>query len=104
RGRYPHRRRNTRPVRPPGGPRAARPPCYRHAPRHATVISFDRYTSWMALRRAMPSLRGRWNALRPEIRPVPAARLLITAVLTASARSLAPFDSPPELIRPHRPM
>ena len=32
------------------------------------------------------------------------ARLFTTAVLTASARSLAPFDSPPELMRPARPM
>ena len=28
----------------------------------------------------MPSSIGRWNALRPEIRPVPPARLLMTAV------------------------
>ena len=36
---------------------------------------------------ATPSSIGRWNALRPEMRPVPPARLLMTAVRTASARS-----------------
>ena len=51
-----------------------------------------------------PSFIGRWNALRPEIRPMPPARLLITDVLTASLRSLSPADAPPELIRPARPM
>ena len=34
---------------------------------------------------------------------LPPARLLITAVRTASARSLAPLDSPPELMSPMRP-
>jgi hypothetical protein len=41
--------------------------------------------------------------LRPLIRPVPPARLLTTAVLTASARSLSPDDAPPELISGERP-
>jgi len=40
---------------------------------------------------------------RPEIMPVPPARLLITAVLAASPKSLLP-EAPPELIRPARPM
>ena len=40
---------------------------------------------------------GRWKALRPEIRPVPPARLLMTAVVTASSKSLAP-EAPPLLI------
>ena len=31
----------------------------------------------------MPSAMGRWNALRPLIRPMPPARLLMTAVRTA---------------------
>jgi hypothetical protein len=35
-----------------------------------------------------------------EINPCPPARLLITAVVIASAKSVAPFDSPPELINP----
>ena len=51
----------------------------------------------------MPSSIGRWNALRPEMRPMPPARLLMTAVLTASARSVSPDDAPPELMRPARP-
>ena len=46
---------------------------------------------------------GRWKALRPVIRPVPPARLLMTAVRTASARSPAPLDSPPLLISAERP-
>jgi hypothetical protein len=33
---------------------------------------------------------------------VPPARLLMTAVVTASSKSLAP-EAPPELIRPARP-
>ena len=33
----------------------------------------------------MPSFIGRWNALRPEMRPIPPARLLMTAVRTACA-------------------
>ena len=47
---------------------------------------------------------GRWKALRPEISPMPPARLLTTAVVTASARSVAPELAPPELMRPTRPM
>ena len=47
---------------------------------------------------------GRWKALRPEINPIPPARLLTTAVVTASAISPCPFDSPPEFIRPARPI
>src|SRR5215469_18203926 len=46
---------------------------------------------------------GRWKAFRPEISPVPPARLLITAVATASSKSLAP-DAPPLLISPARPI
>ena len=34
----------------------------------------------------------------------PPARLLITAVITASRKSEAPCDSPPELIKPTRPI
>ena len=57
----------------------------------------------MALRSSTPSAIGRWNALRPLIRPMPPARLLTTAVRTASARSLAPVEAPPLLMRPIRP-
>jgi hypothetical protein len=45
---------------------------------------------------------GRWNALRPEMGPVPPARLLMTAVATASATSL--FPEAPLLMSPDRPM
>ena len=48
----------------------------------------------MALSRSIPSSIGRWNALRPLIRPVPPARLLMMAVFTASALSPAPEDAP----------
>ena len=37
----------------------------------------------MALSSSTPSRIGRWNALRPEIKPQPPPRLLITAVRTA---------------------
>ncbi len=86
--------------------RCAIPPQSRRAKRagYATVTSGVRYTSWIALSRPTPSLSGRWKALRPEIRPMPPARLLITAVFTASLRSLSPDDAPPELINPARPM
>ena len=57
----------------------------------------------MAFNSATPSAIGFWNAFRPEMSPVPPARLLITAVRTASCRSLLP-DAPPELMRPARPM
>src|SRR5436309_1180086 len=70
---------------------------------YATVIAASRYTSWIACNRSIPSAIGRWNALRPEIRPMPPARLLITAVRTASAMSVAPEEAPPLLIRPARP-
>jgi hypothetical protein len=63
-----------------------------------------RYTSWIALSRAAPSFIGRWKALRPEMRPMPPARLLMTAVVTASFMSLAPATAPPELMRGTRPM
>ena len=53
---------------------------------------------------AAPSFIGRWNALRPEMSPMPPARLLITAVLTASLRSLSPAEAPPELMSGDRPM
>lgn len=36
--------------------------------------------------------------------PMPPARLLITAVRTASARSVSPPAAPPELISPARPI
>src|SRR5690606_23551197 len=52
---------------------------------HATVIESSRYTSWMRFRSFTPSAIGRWNALRPEIRPMPPPRLFSTAVSTASA-------------------
>ena len=58
----------------------------------------------MACNNVTPSFIGFWNALRPEIKPKPPARLLMTAVFTASARSLAPLLSPPELISGERPM
>ena len=48
--------------------------------------------------------RDRWKALRPEMSPMPPARLLMIAVRTASARSLSPDDAPPELISGERPM
>src|SRR5262249_48356801 len=70
---------------------------------HATDTSLHRYTSWIALSSSTPSLNGRWNALRPAIRPMPPARLLITAVVTASRMSFSP-DAPPELMSPMRPM
>ena len=57
----------------------------------------------IALSSLIPSSIGRWNALRPEIRPIPPARLLITAVRTASWKSSSP-EAPPELISPQRPM
>ena len=44
------------------------------------------------------------DALRPEMSPIPPARLLTTAVCTASARSVAPLLSPPELMNGLRPM
>jgi hypothetical protein len=47
---------------------------------------------------------GRWKAFRPEMSPVPPARLLMTAVRTAWARSESPLDSPPLLISGIRPM
>jgi len=46
----------------------------------AGVIERARYTSWIRFSSCTPSFIGRWNALRPEISPVPPARLLITAV------------------------
>ena len=51
----------------------------------------------------IPSLKGRWKAFRPEMRPIPPARLLMTAVCVASEKSLFP-DGPPELINPMRPI
>ena len=39
---------------------------------------------------AIAVLQRLWNALRPEIRPMPPARLLMTAVFTASNRSFSP--------------
>ena len=71
---------------------------------YAMVTAGFRYTSWIACSNSMPSFIGRWNDLRPLIRPIPPARLLITAVRTASFRSVAPLLSPPELMRPARPM
>src|SRR5439155_11998860 len=71
---------------------------------YAMVTAGLRYTSWIACSNSMPSFMGRWNDLRPLIRPIPPARLLITAVRTASFRSVAPLLSPPELMRPARPM
>src|SRR5438874_181130 len=71
---------------------------------YATVTAWFRYTSWIACSNSMPSFIGRWNDLRPLIRPIPPARLLMTAVRTASFRSDAPLLSPPELISPARPM
>ena len=76
--------------------------CWQDA--YATVTSGQRYTSWIAFKTAIPSFMGLWNALRPEINPIPPARLLITAVVTASAISDAPDDAPPELIKPARPI
>src|SRR5437660_1336756 len=70
----------------------------------ATVTAGLRYTSWIAFNSSIPSFIGRWNDFRPEINPIPPARLLMTEVRTASTRSAAPCDSPPELIKPDRPM
>src|SRR5207302_8138528 len=71
---------------------------------YAMVTAGLRYTSWIACSNSMPSFIGRWNDFRPLIRPMPPARLLMTAVRTASFRSVAPLLSPPELIRPDLPM
>ena len=70
---------------------------------YATPIDSSRNTSWIRLSSFTPSDIGRWNALRPEISPIPPARLLITAVRAACAKSLSPLE-PPELISPTRPM
>src|ERR1700685_1940802 len=70
---------------------------------HATVTPASRYTSWIRFSSFTPSLIGRWNALRPLIRPMPPARLLITAVRAASAKSFAPL-APPLLISGLRPI
>ncbi len=51
----------------------------------------------------MPSESGLWNAFLPEISPIPPALLLMTAVVTASAKSFSPL-APPELISPILPM
>src|SRR5205814_10414944 len=67
---------------------------------YAMVTAGLRYPSWIACSNSMPSFIGRWNDLRRLIRPIPPARLLMTAVRTASFRSAAPLLSPPELIRP----
>ena len=69
----------------------------------AMVTAASRKTSWTAWRSSTPSAMGRWKALRPTMSPVPPARLLMTAVRTAWARSSAPLDSPPELMSPMRP-
>ena len=71
--------------------------------RYATSIPSSRNTSWIRFSSFTPSDIGRWNALRPEISPIPPARLLITAVRAACAKSLSPLE-PPELISPARPM
>src|SRR5690348_7997064 len=71
---------------------------------YAMVTAGLRYTSWIALSNSIPSFIGRWNDFRPLIRPIPPARLLMTAVRTASFRSVAPLLSPPELILPALPM
>ena len=52
----------------------------------------------MLLRSLTPSFIGRWKALRPLISPTPPARLLITVVLIASAKSFLP-EAPPECRR-----
>ena len=70
---------------------------------YATSIPSSRNTSWIRFSSLTPSAIGRWNALRPEISPMPPARLLITAVRAACAKSLSPLE-PPELISPARPM
>ena len=70
---------------------------------YATSIDSSRNTSWIRFSSFTPSDIGRWNALRPEISPIPPARLLMTAVRAACAKSLSPLE-PPELIRPTRPM
>src|SRR5258706_9250266 len=54
---------------------------------HAIVISFARYTSWIAFSSSIPSFNGFLKAFRPEIKPCPLALLLMTAVATASANS-----------------
>ena len=71
--------------------------------RYATSIPSSRNTSWIRFSSFTPSDIGRWNAFLPEISPIPPARLLITAVRAACAKSLSPLE-PPELISPARPM
>ncbi len=70
---------------------------------YATPIDSSRNTSWIRFSSFTPSDIGLWNAFRPEIKPIPPARLLITAVRAACAKSLSPLE-PPELISPMRPM
>ena len=70
---------------------------------YATSIPSSRNTSWIRFSSLTPSAMGRWNAFLPEISPMPPARLLITAVRAACAKSLSPLE-PPELISPARPM
>ena len=70
---------------------------------YATPIDSSRNTSWIRFSSFTPSDIGRWNAFRPEISPIPPARLLMTAVRAACAKSLSPLE-PPELISPTRPM
>jgi xylan 1,4-beta-xylosidase len=53
---------------------------------HGTFTSGARQTSGMAWSNVMPSCMERWNTFRPEIKPVPPARLLMTAVAIASTR------------------
>src|SRR5205823_14914589 len=48
-----------------GGPRAKK------GKFQATVTAGLRYTSWIACRSSIPSFIGRWNDLRPLIRPMP---------------------------------
>jgi hypothetical protein len=45
-------------------------------PPQAAGTSLVRQTSWMALKSFTPSAMGRWKVLRPEIRPMPPARLM----------------------------
>lgn len=57
---------------------------------YAIVIDSSKYTFWMAWSSSTPSAIGFWNDLRPQISPMPPARLLTTAVVTASFKSELP--------------
>ena len=67
------------------------------------VIRLGASPVWVSLLSSIPSAIGFWKAFLPEMSPIPPARLLMTAVRTACARSFLP-EAPPELIMPTRPI